>query len=125
MWDMFKQFFSFLAQTIVDAVAASLAAMLGVFVNILAWVFSMLSPLARKGIVTFLDYFEIALNFLPVPDFIAVAHAHWAAMPWSELGFFLGPFEVGFGFSLIFGAALLKFFLRLLPGIGVLWRSPS
>lgn len=91
----------------------------------LAWFWDNLEHFLKKLFEYGAEAFSTTLALLEVPDFVLELQSSWDAVPWGEMGFYLEPFEIGYGLTVITGSAVLKFGLRIIPMFGVLFRSPS
>ena len=107
------------------AIGEVLGGMAAVLFWILQWVWDNLEHFLKKLAEHGARAFKEMLALIEVPDFISELESAWNAVPWSQLAYYLEPFEVDYGFAVITGAAVLKFSLRMIPFVGVLWRSPS
>lgn len=102
---------------------------LGWFLSFFAWLFSWIvahvEPMFRafawgilEGVVALVGYYE-------PPAVFNQFNQNWSAIPWSEINFFLGPFEVVYGFTVIMSVVTVKFVMRWFPYFGAAFRSPS
>jgi hypothetical protein len=98
---------------------------LGFVFTLISWVFTAFDALLRKLASKVLDGFAAALEFIPVPESLSGLQAAWDAVPWSTVAYFAEPLHIGYGLGIVTAAALLKFSLRILPIVGVPFRSPS
>lgn len=55
------------------------------------------------------------IELLPVPDFLANMHS-FVMTPW--VSWFIQPFEIQYGLTVIVSAYVARFILRRIPGIG-------
>lgn len=125
MLDEILSWFEASWQLIADVLGSLLGAMAALLSDLLVWVLAAVNPIVRRVFAAGAEAFGEVIALLPVPDFISGFQAKWNAVPWATLSYFLEPFEVEYGFIIITGAAVLKFGLRVIPFVGVMFRSPS
>lgn len=122
-------FFRDLAESAVEFLGAVVGELLGALVAlvaaVLSWLVSGLDLVVRSVVAGLLPGFEAVFSQLPVPSFVSGFGAAWAAVPWGHVAYFLAPFEIQYGATVLFGSWLLKFSLRVFPIIGVMFRAPS
>lgn len=99
--------------------------LVGVILAVFGWLLDSVGALMRIWAKALVLGIGEALSLLPVPAFVTDLQGRWNAVPWSSVSYFLGPFEVAYGFTVTISARVLKFFLRVVPWVGVMWRSPS
>ena len=125
MFDWVFQVTQAFASWLVQLVANAIGVVFGLLLDLLLWLLSFFGPVLRIALVQVAIAVGDTLNILPVPGFISSFQAQWAAVPWATLGFFLAPFEVEYALTVLVGARVLKFGLRVIPFVGVMFRSPS
>jgi hypothetical protein len=95
----------------------------GIIVDVLAWLLDMIGPISRKILYAWGQGVADMLGAIPVPTWLSQFQSHWDAMPWGHIGYFLAPFEVEFGLTLLTAVAFTKWFMRVIPFIGVMFRA--
>jgi hypothetical protein len=85
----------------------------------------LMDPLARALIDNFVEKVSAMMADVPVPDALANFNSQWAAVPWSQMAFWLEPFQVPYGLTVITGAQISKFTLRWVPYLGRAFMAPS
>lgn len=82
------------------------------------WAWSNFSPIlkawAYEQAVATGQMFEA----LPVPQVLQDFPAQWAAVPWASIGFWIEPFQIEYGATVILGVQLLRLTLRWIPFLG-------
>jgi hypothetical protein len=57
------------------------------------------------------------LSLIPVPAWVSDFAPAWAGLS-GTVGYWVGPFQLGYGVSVIIGAYAIRFLIRRLPIIG-------
>jgi hypothetical protein len=71
----------------------------------------------RKLFELLMDGLGSLIEMIPVPSWFADATGYSAGIP-AEIVFWVSPFELGYGVTVIMSAYLLRFIIRRLPIIG-------
>ena len=120
------QWFKDVFQLLFDGLKYLVESILGFFwdktIQILKWLWELVDPALRWVAEQIYHAVKAGLNFIPVPDFIQNIEGYWNAIPWAEIGYFLEPFKVGTGVTIILSAYIIRFGLKVLPWVGGMFR---
>lgn len=81
------------------------------------WLLDLVLWIPRKMVQMFCDAFATLFEAIPVPDFISNITSAWGGFPSGSI-YFLDAFQVGYGFSVIITAYLIRFVIRRIPLFG-------
>jgi hypothetical protein len=81
----------------------------------LQWFFDLVLWVPRKLYELVLDAFALVINAIPVPTWAEGLELDWIP---SGMAYFLEPFQVGFGITVITASYLWRFLIRRIPVIG-------
>jgi hypothetical protein len=90
----------------------------GQFSALMEWLGTALQWLLDTAIVMTLDLTAWLFEQIPVPEFLGDVVTEWNAISTGPVGFWLEPWRVGYGLTVVFGALGLRFLMRRLPIIG-------
>lgn len=122
MFDWVYKFSQDFAAWFVKLFADLLGKLIALLLDVFMWVLDFLGPIVRIALLQLSVGVSGILAQVPVPSFVFDFQSKWDAVPWSTIGFFLAPFQVEYGFTVVFAATLLRFVLRIVPFIGRMWR---
>jgi hypothetical protein len=129
IWDQYTVYQSWLFEKQMGVLVDALKLPLVLLYKLIIQLFGIMWDLWGDGIkaVAYNQAVQVAAAFesLPVPQALQDFPANWAAVPWSQMSFWLAPFEIGYGATVIVGGQALKFVLRWIPFVGAAFRVPS
>lgn len=101
--------------------------LLGIFFGfvwfLLSWLLGALGYLFKHVSMGFARAFGELMQFVPVPPFLDALQGTWTSIPWANLSYFAGIFEIGYGLTVISTSYVIKFGLRFIPFVGKGFRS--
>jgi len=83
----------------------------------LGWLFELVLWAPRKIFELFTDGLAAIVDSLPFPDWLGSVGNLWGGLSCS-VGYFLIPFNIGYGMTIISSAYLIRFLIRRLPLVG-------
>lgn len=81
------------------------------------WLLRVLGEIVLYVVDVFVTFLIEMLSWVPVPDFINDVAGAWGPMV-SAVGYWIAPFQLGYGVSVMIGALIARFILRRIPLIG-------
>jgi len=81
------------------------------------WLWGMVKDFGLWLMGLVVDFIVALLNLIPVPEFLDDLASNWGNLS-GAVGYWLGPFEIGYGVSVCLSAYAARFVLRRLPIIG-------
>ncbi|MET0082676.1 MAG: hypothetical protein ABW079_06650 [Sedimenticola sp.] len=82
-----------------------------------SWIKELFVWLGQKIFEGIMDASATIVEAIPVPDFVDQAGAKIGQIG-SDIGYWIGPFELDYGLSAIISAYTLRFIIRRIPLIG-------
>jgi hypothetical protein len=129
LWDKVVELNTWLAEQMLQVMWDGLTYQLIQLQRLVAYLFGQIWAMWGDAVkaLAYKEAVEIGhfLEMVPVPQALADLPSNWAAVPWGQMGFWLGPFEVGYGATVIIGAQVTKLVLRWIPVVGAAFRAPS
>jgi hypothetical protein len=87
------------------------------FNKFMSWLWGMVKDFFLWVLDGLVDFLVAILNLIPVPDFLDDLGDNWSNLS-GAVGYWVGPFELGYGVTVILSAYAARFVLRRIPFIG-------